>query len=99
MKSWLEGAGNGVLYVLAYFQSNEVFQIIELISSIVLTVLLVSYRLWKWYKEAKQDGKISKDEIDKGIEILGEGLEELEKKKGDDKKDDRNWKIITVYKR
>lgn len=77
--------GNGLGYVLTALQTNEVFQIVELIMSILLTCVLLAFRIWKWYKEAKKDGKIDPSEIQEGIDILEKGKDEIEKKtKGDD---------------
>ena len=72
--------GNGLTYVLTALQSNEVFQIVELSFSIVLTAILIFYRVWKWWKEAKADGKITKEEIDELGKIIEEGKEEIKKK-------------------
>ena len=69
--------GNVFTYVLTALQTNEVFQIIELILSIILTLLLIVFRLWKWFKEAKKDGKITSDELDQAIGIVEDA------KKGD----------------
>lgn len=71
--------GNALTYVLTALQTNEVFQIIELVLSITLTLILITFKLWKWYKEAKADGKITADEIQKGIDILEEGKDKLDK--------------------
>lgn len=69
--------GNAFTYILTALQTNEVFQIIELILSIILTLLLIVFRLWKWFKEAKKDGKITSDELDQAIGIVEDA------KKGD----------------
>lgn len=61
---------NALTYIFAVAQTNEIFQIIELIISILTSVVLISFRLWKWYKEAKSDGKITKDEIQEAINII-----------------------------
>ena len=71
--------GNVFTYILTALQTNEVFQIIELILSIILTLLLIVFRLWKWFKEAKKDGKITSDELDQAIGIIEDA------KKGDRK--------------
>ena len=73
---------NGVTYVVALSQTNEVFQIVELVFAILTSVILLLYRLWKWYNEAKKDGKITKDEIKQGIDIIVDGVDDI-KKKGD----------------
>lgn len=71
--------GNVLTYVLTALQTNEIFQIIELVLSIILTLVLITFKIWKWYKEAKADGKITADEIQKGIDILEEGKKEIDK--------------------
>ena len=81
---------NGVTYVVALSQTNEVFQIVELVFAILTSVILLLYRLWKWYNEAKKDGKITKDEIKDGINIIVDGVNDI-KKKGD-RKDDNSRK-------
>lgn len=80
--------GNALTYVLSAIQQNEVFQIIEFVLAILTSIVLIAYRIWVWYEKAKADGKITKDEIKEGLEILGEGIEDLkektESKKGED---------------
>ena len=71
---------NALTYVLTAMQTNEVFQIIELVCSIITSVVLIFFRLWKWYKEAKADGKITKDEIQEGINIIQHNDEDKSKK-------------------
>ena len=72
---------NGLTYVLAVAQTNEIFQIIELVCSILTSCVLIGFRLWKWYKEAKKDGEITRDEIAEAIDILQQKDED--KKKGE----------------
>ena len=81
---------NGATYVVALSQTNEVFQIIELVFAILTSIILLLYRLWKWYNEAKKDGKITRDELKDGIDIIIDGVYDI-KKKGD-KKDDNSRK-------
>ena len=75
---------NGFTYFLVLSHANETFQIIELVLALLTSVVLLIYRLWKWWKEAKKDGKITSEELKDGINILKEGIEEInDKKKGD----------------
>lgn len=82
MKEWIEFTGNGALYILTILQTNEVFQIVELCISILLSIILIAYKIWKWYREAMKDGKITKDEIDEIVDEVGKDIEDI-KKKGD----------------
>ena len=74
---------NAFTYALAYIQVNEVMQIIEFSFAIATSVVLLLYRLYVWYKDAKADGKIDKEEIKDGIDIIANGVEEIKKKKGE----------------
>lgn len=82
---------NAFTYVLAYFQTNEVLQWIEFILGIITSVVLIAYRLWVWYNEAKEDGKITKEEMKDGLNILIEGKKDVENKlkKGDKDANDK----------
>ena len=74
-------AGNVVTYVLAAVQQNEILQIIEFVLSAVLTLVILIYRIWHWYQEAKKDGKIDKEEIDQLGKIIEETKNEEDNKK------------------
>ncbi len=91
MKNYIAEIINAFTYAIAFMQANETFQIIEFALSIATSVVLIAYRLWKWYKAAKADGKITRKEIVDGVEILIEGKDEIadkmKAKKGEDKKD------------
>lgn len=72
--------GNGLTYILAAIQQNEVLQIIEFVLSAILTLVILIYRIWHWWREAKKDGKITEEELNE----LGEIIEDT--KNGGDKK-------------
>ena len=74
--------GNVFTYVLAAVQQNEILQIIEFILSALLTLVIVAYRVWHWWKEAKKDGKIDEKEIDE----LGKIIEDTKKESEEIKK-------------
>ena len=79
---------NALTYALAYIQANEVMQVIEFVLAILTSIVLLLYRLYVWYKEAKKDGKIDKEEIKEGINIIASGVEDIKKVK--EKKGDKN---------
>ena len=62
--------GNAGTYVLAAIQSNEILQIISFVLSTITSIVIIALRLWAWYKKAKADGKIEKEEIDEAIDIV-----------------------------
>lgn len=68
-------------------QTNDVLQAISLVITIIgglITFIIVP--LINWYKNAKKDGKIDKDELKDGVDIIVEGSEKL-KDEIDDKKE------------
>lgn len=71
---------NTLQYVLATIQDNPIWQGIQLGLSILTSVVLIAYRLWKWHDEATADGKITKDEIEEGAKIISDGLDDIDDK-------------------
>lgn len=82
MKNYVPEIFNGLTYLLVVSQANEVFQIIQLVLASLTSVVLIVTRLWKWWKEAKADGKITKEEIEEGIKIISDEVDK-DKKKGE----------------
>ena len=67
--------------VMTALQTNETLQIIQGVLSIIALVLTIAYTIWKWYRKASQDGKITADEVDD----LFENLNNINKKEKDKK--------------
>ena len=51
-------------------QTNEVFQTIQIIISALAGAVALAYTIWRWYRNAKKDGKITPDEVDNLFEQL-----------------------------
>lgn len=67
-------------------QTNDVLQTISLVITIlggIITFIIVP--LVNWYMKAKQDGKITKDEIKEGVDIIVDGVDKLKDKDRKDK--------------
>lgn len=79
MKQLLEGIANGFMYVFTVAETNEYFKFVELILSIIMTLFIIVVNLISWYKKAKSDGKIDKEEIEELKDILEDGKEKLKK--------------------
>jgi len=58
------GSIGAVETVVTVSQTNEVFQTIQIIISALAGAVALAYTIWRWYKNAKKDGKISEDEVD-----------------------------------
>lgn len=69
--------------VMTAIQANEVLQVIQAILTVIGLLITISYTIWKWYRKAKKDGKITEDEVD-------ELMEDLNKVKEDTKNGDNN---------
>lgn len=67
--------------VVTISQTNEVFQTIQIIISALAGAVALAYTIWRWYRNAKKDGKITEDEVD-------DLLNQITKK--EDNPDDRN---------
>lgn len=78
----LSGIGAG----LSLEQLQEIISIIcTCIGAIIVLITSVIIPLVKWYKKSKEDGKITKEELEEGKEIISNGVEtikdSLDKKK------------------
>ena len=86
--NYVTEALNAMQYMMAALQDNPILQGVQLGLSILTSIVLVTYRIWKWHNEATKDGKITKDEIEEGAKIISDGLEEVnDKVNGKDKRD------------
>lgn len=56
-------AGSGVIAILSALQVDEALKWVNLILAIVTALTTLAFTIWKWYKVAKADGKITIDEI------------------------------------
>lgn len=65
--------------VLTSLQDNVTYQIISLVIVVISFMVNLSYTGFKWYNEAKKDGKITPEEIEKLLEELKEEMEDLKK--------------------
>lgn len=69
--------GNLFQYLITLAQTNQVFQYIQLGLAIATSIVLLVYRIWKWYREAKKDGKITGEEIKEGVDIIKDGVDNI----------------------
>lgn len=79
MNNSREWIGTGISAILTIVQTNEIFQIISLVLTIITTLLTFIFTIYKWIKLSKEDGKIDEDEIKQGIEIVEDFKESLDK--------------------
>ena len=67
-------------------QPNQILQTISLVITIIGGIITTVSALYMWWKNAKKDGKITKDEIDEGIDIIQNGVENIKEAIDDNKK-------------
>lgn len=78
--------GTGMSSVGAIVDVNQVLSIISTIITIVGGIItLIVIPLITWWKKAKEDGKITKEEIDEATQIIKDGTEGLKDKKEKEK--------------
>lgn len=80
----IDYVSNGVALLSTALQSEHTFQIISLILTCLATAFSLAFTLYKWYKMAKADGKIDKEEVEQAVEIVTEHVDKInnEIKKG-----------------
>lgn len=83
-----EISGNGAMYVLSITNTKEIFEIVSLVLSILISCLILGSKICQWWKKAKVDGKIDKEEIQEVIEIVEDGVKDIKDKtqKGESKR-------------
>ena len=72
--------GTGVTAVGTGLQTNEVLQAISIVLTIIGSIITIAMALTNWWKNAKKDGKITKEEINEGVGIIVDGANEIKDK-------------------
>ena len=81
----LDGACIVLQSFLTLSQTDEVFRIASLILTIISALIVLIRNILDWYNKAKQDGKIDKDEIKEVIDIVDDGVQDIQDKINKDK--------------
>ena len=68
--------------ILTATQQDEVLRWIQLGLTILSTLIAIAYTIWKWWRKASADGKITPDEVDE----LMDDIKQIDEK-GDNKDD------------
>lgn len=75
--------GTGMTAVGTGLQTNEVLQAISIVLTIIGSLITIAMALTNWWKNAKKDGKITKEEIQDGIDIIVGGVKDIKDKTED----------------
>lgn len=77
---FLSWTGSAFGTILTAIQTNEVFQYISLALTILSTLVAIAFTIYKWWKKANEDGKITPEEIDELGKDIKDSLEKGENK-------------------
>ena len=69
-------------------QPDRTLQIISMILTILSLTLSVIIKLINWYRQAKADRKITKEELNEAVEITKDGIEKINETIKEHKKDE-----------
>ncbi|MBO7735380.1 MAG: hypothetical protein J6S67_22640 [Methanobrevibacter sp.] len=72
--------GTGVTAVGTGLQTNEILQAVSIVLTIIGSIITIAMALTNWWKNAKKDGKITKEEINEGVGIIVDGANEIKDK-------------------
>ena len=63
--------------IFTIVQSNEIFQLISLILTIISVLVSVAFSIYRWIITATKDGKIDEEEVNELTNILDENAKNL----------------------
>ena len=69
---------NVAQYAAIAIQPDEIFRYIQLGLAILCSLVLLAYRIWCWYKDAKKDGKVDTEEVKQLVDIVKDTKEEID---------------------
>ena len=75
--SWL---GTVFGTILTAIQTDEILRYVQLGLTILSTAVAIAFTIWNWWKRAKQDGKITKEEVDDLVDDINQIVDDKNKK-------------------
>ena len=86
----VSAVSSSVCTMLAGLQVDEMLRYVNLALAVLSAVVAIAFTIWKWWHEAKKDGKIAANEVDDVLDdvtgIIDETKESIGKIADDDKK-------------
>lgn len=82
-------SGAGIILGADIISTKELLGIILLVLNICIAIVSLALKLIQWYKNAKADGKITKDEIKEGVDIVASSIDDINKQIEDSKSSDK----------
>ena len=71
--------------VMTALQAEPVLHLIQAILTIIGLLITIAYTLWKWYRKASEDGKITVEEVDELFDDVNNKINNKEESKKNDK--------------
>ena len=72
--------GTGLSATGTAIQTNEILQTISIVLTIIGTLITITMAIINWWRNAKKDGKITKEEIKDGVDIVVNGVNAIKDK-------------------
>lgn len=69
-------AGSVLTIMTAAGMTQEVVQIVYYVLGALALLFSLSFTIWKWYREAKKDGKITEEEVDDLFNKINDEIKE-----------------------
>lgn len=86
----VSAVSSSVCTMLAGLQMDEMLRYVNLSLAVLSAVVAIAFTIWKWWHEAKKDGKITANEVndvvDDVTDIIDETKESIGKIADDNKK-------------
>lgn len=76
-KTPIEVAFNAVTYAITFADLEQVLKVVSLVLSIITSIIILISTIVRWWKKATADGKITKDEIKEGVDIIVGGVNDI----------------------
>lgn len=77
IKGFCQTCANGLQYLISFAQVEQWARIVGLVLSILISCLILGDKIATWWKKAKKDGKIDKEEAEELKDIVMGGVEEI----------------------
>ena len=78
--AWLGALVGGTCTGISMATMNQIIVICNLVLTIIATIVSLVYTIWKWWKKAKEDGKITEDEVDELMDDIHQITNDKNKK-------------------
>lgn len=72
----VSAVSSSVCTMLAGFQVDEMLRYVNLALAVLSALVAIAFTIWKWWHEAKKDGKITPNEVNDVLDDVTEIIDE-----------------------